>query len=307
MDKLPEGKQGRHFKKSAYHPCQNNYYTLHKMRECYNGGIGDTMTVGRLSLIIKLACEQCGKKFFVKDRLKDRKFCSQSCNVITNNKRLGGWHAMHKKLRRNNPDKYFKFQRKANRAAVKAIKKKFPKYIIYCRSCGKKIVWGIKKKDPPKHCSISCALKGENNPMFGKIAYPRRFFVKELGHHVRSHWEKNVLLLLKQENIRYKYEPMPFKIKVNGESLTYTPDSIIDNKIALEIKGPLFSLQVKKMRAFRKQYPQYFFIIVCGRRSEYTLKKLCFVDKLVTYEEVVENKNILMEAIKNDHNGRWHR
>lgn len=93
--------------------------------------------------------------------------------------------------------------------------------------------------------------------------YPKLYYVKELGHSVRSKWEEEIGLLLKANNITYGYETKTFKF--NGTS--YTPDFIVRDNV-IEVKGPLYDLQRKKYREFNELHPKLNFIMVGSGSDE---------------------------------------
>jgi hypothetical protein len=80
---------------------------------------------------------------------------------------------------------------------------------------------------------------------------PKPFFVKELGHGVRSTWEKDVGLLMKNNGIEYGYETKRFDL---GDC-TYLPDFEINEKLYVEVKGKLVEKNVKKLLKFQRLYP----------------------------------------------------
>lgn len=92
-----------------------------------------------------------------------------------------------------------------------------------------------------------------------KPFYPKSYYVKELGHKVRSPWEGEIGLMLKINRIPYiGYEAITYKF--NGTS--YTPDYPITEKVVVEVKGPLYDQQRKKYKEFMKNYPNITFILV---------------------------------------------
>ena len=87
---------------------------------------------------------------------------------------------------------------------------------------------------------------GKDNPAYGKIFYPKAEFIDELGHIVRSSWEKNVADILIINNIKYQYESTKFKL----DDKTYTPDFETD-KVFIEVKGPMYDWQLNKYKDFK--------------------------------------------------------
>lgn len=84
-----------------------------------------------------------------------------------------------------------------------------------------------------------------------KPTYPKPFFVPELGHFVRSSWEKEVGTILQNAGISYGYETKTFDL---GNS-SYTPDFETSPKTFIEVKGFLRRESEKKMKRFRRLYP----------------------------------------------------
>lgn len=81
--------------------------------------------------------------------------------------------------------------------------------------------------------------------------------VDELGHIVRSSWEKEVGLILKDAGIDYEYEPKVFEL----ESQVYVPDFRVDDTI-IEVKGRVTEKTKKKAREFMKENPNLRYIVV---------------------------------------------
>jgi hypothetical protein len=148
----------------------------------------------------------------------------------------------------------------------------------------------------------SIANKGENNPMFGKVAYPKLFFVQELGHKVRSYWEQAVCTFLKNHNIKYSYETTTFKVDVNGERHSYTPDIVLDDGIFIEVKGPLFPFQKAKMQQFLCQYPDKSLILIIGNGRWSNLQLIS--TRHIIYEEFEKSLLGTIEEVKKMKNCR---
>lgn len=137
----------------------------------------------------------------------------------------------------------------------------------------------------------SIALSGENNPSFGKIYYPKKEFVMELNHIVRSDWEKRVCIKLKQNNISYEYEPECFELIIDNDKYTYTPDIKIKN-VYLEIKGPLYDLQLNKMKELNKIKN---LIIITSKKNFNRLSGL----KCIDYEEFIKENFDVIKFVEN--------
>lgn len=95
------------------------------------------------------------------------------------------------------------------------------------------------------------------------LTYLKSYYVKELGHSVRSKWEEEIGLLLKENNIPYGYEARTFKF--NGTS--YTPDFIVGDNV-IEVKGPVYDWQMKKYGEFNELHPELNFILVGNGSDE---------------------------------------
>jgi len=139
---------------------------------------------------------------------------------------------------------------------------------------------------------LSITNSGKNNPMYGKIAYPKKMYNSILGHSIRSKWEENVCLLLKKYGFNYEYESITFKLNVNGKALTYTPDLYLKKyNLFIEIKGPLYELQYKKMKKFNATHN---FLIIGNSRCYKQLK----VFKNIDYEDFLKlNKDEVLNVI----------
>ena len=144
-------------------------------------------------------------------------------------------------------------------------------------------MYGIKKA---KEMKSKMGLKGDKNPSYGKVRYPKLFYSELIGHKVRSSWEEKVCKILQENNIKYKYEPKAFPIIVDGEKHTYTPDIEINDYTYLEIKGPVFYYQLDKMKAFKLQYPDIKLIIITSIQN---INKFdfSFADLILDYNKII--------------------
>jgi len=106
------------------------------------------------------------------------------------------------------------------------------------------------------------AYRGKDNYAYGKIFYKKTNFDKELQHYVRSTWEKKVGIILKNNNIEYKYEGVTLEL----DDCTYTPDFIINN-ILIEVKGYLSKSSKEKIVNAVKKYPNYIYIFISSYNS----------------------------------------
>lgn len=122
-----------------------------------------------------------------------------------------------------------------------------------------------------------------------KPTYPKAYYVKDLGHKVRSSWEEDVGVILKENNIKYEYENKAFKIEINGNMHTYRPDFIIDDKIVIEPHNFVHSTrEKKKFKKFNEQYQEYTFIIISINKHTDICDIFIYyenLDKLIGYIE----------------------
>ena len=114
---------------------------------------------------------------------------------------------------------------------------------IFCTDCGKELHWSAIYQGS-KRCS-SCAFKGENNPMFGKLpTHGKRQYYKDICF--RSSWEVKYAKYLDFNNIKWSYESKTFDLG----NTTYTPDFYLpETDEYIEIKGwwsDKFDIKLKK-------------------------------------------------------------
>lgn len=81
-----------------------------------------------------------------------------------------------------------------------------------------------------------------------------------LGVSIRSGWENNVLLWLNYKKVKWEYEPKVFYFnEVKRGTKGYTPDIWLPKeKLWIEVKGYLSSVDKTKIKRFKKYYPQEF-------------------------------------------------
>lgn len=130
---------------------------------------------------------------------------------------------------------------------------------------------------------ISLAKTGKKYPnRLGIICYPKLKHDERLLHFIRSSYELKVCLFLKNNNIKYYYEPEHFNL---GDT-TYTPDIKISDNIYIEVKGPLFDKQHQKMKDFVKKYNKRLIVVanVCLKER---LKDFEFVDYMSDLSELL--------------------
>ncbi len=153
------------------------------------------------------------------------------------------------------------------------------KHLIY-RKCTESY-HGKEKADKMKK-ELSKRFSGSKNPMFGRVSpHGKRGFRKDLGHFVRSSWEADFARILKLYNLYYEYEPKTFSlIKKNGDIIHYTPDFYVPSKNTFyEVKGFLRDADKEKIKLFKKQYPQYEFVLINNTLfAELSLKYKTLID-----------------------------
>lgn len=224
---------------------------------------------------ISKLCLHCGKSFYVHlSTIKKGygKFCSASCRTTYRNIHCNPAKQLEAKLKMSNWQKQGWEKRYGKEKADRMRKKQSEitkeahrtKRILPKKGTTFELLYGIEKAQLIKE-KMSRASSGVNNPMYGKIVYPKPYFSSELGHSVRSSWEEEVCILLKKWHINYTYEPMSFTVEINGKKHTYTPDIMINNNFFIEVKGPLFTLQLLKMKAFIEQHKKKLIVIGADR------------------------------------------
>lgn len=82
-------------------------------------------------------------------------------------------------------------------------------------------------------------------------------FVEELGHNVRSSWEKEVGLLLTENNIEYGYEEEMFNLK---DGCRYVPDFIL-SECVIEVKGRVFGKAKEKAKLFMERSDKCYIVV----------------------------------------------
>jgi hypothetical protein len=144
-------------------------------------------------------------------------------------------------------------------------------------------LWGKERADKFKR-EHSARMSGSGNSMFGMPSPHRKGgFREDLNHYVRSSWEADFARILKLHNLEYEYEPETFELKRdNGKILNYTPDFYVPSKNTFyEIKGWMHELDAEKIDLFKKQYPQYNFVLISATKfAEFSLQ----YKKLIAWE-----------------------
>jgi len=116
---------------------------------------------------------------------------------------------------------------------------------------------------------------GPKNPQYGKPpVWPKGYYVKELGHKVRSTFEEDMGKLLVKKKISYQYESHIFKVRMGDKIYHYTPDFQLSTTVFIETKGFLFYPNYEKMLNFIKQYPGVTLIVVYLTWQEEMYKEL---------------------------------
>lgn len=167
------------------------------------------------------------------------------------------------------------------RAQSPSYKKKGKRLAVVCEICGKR-VWllpSIAKRQ--KYCSLECLHRSQvgreisdeqkkaiskaqkdrfqknprSNPFFGRT--PSNFkgwgyggYVPELGFSVRSTWEREYLVALKEAGVEFQYEPKRFDL----ETSTYLPDLQLSDTVFVEITGWDKPGKAEKREKFRQMY-----------------------------------------------------
>lgn len=100
-------------------------------------------------------------------------------------------------------------------------------------------------------------VTGEDHPAYGYRSTTTTEVVEQTGHEVRSGWEKEVDLLLHQNDIEYEYESKTFDL--NDRS--YTPDFKIESVI-VEVKGYKYKDPDERAHQFMDMYPEFTYIVI---------------------------------------------
>ena len=254
-------------KKICYRRNYKDDYLKFCSRKCFFSYIQKPIKEKKCLNCYKLIKREKWKK--KRFNYKRSKFCSQKCANLYNNKiGLIGYKPINKKC--------------------------------LCMMCKKEIFYHTSKKR--YFCSNKCKglyetkdKKGSESPLFGNNLYNihKAYFVKEIGHIVRSSWEENICLILKNNNIPYKFEKKMFLL--TSINATYRPDIILNKKLIISIKGFLTKSALKKEQIFRKEYPNYKYIVITHIKN---FKKYNFVDKLFDYNKIVKNPLKLINYLK---------
>lgn len=143
------------------------------------------------------------------------------------------------------------------------------------------------------------SYKGKENPMYGKpspkgAGFGKGGIRKDISHYVRSTWEANICRVCNHVGRDYLYEPIRFKVVVDGNDCTYCPDLYFSDKdFYYEIKGHAKSSinwvcicescekNRKKIEAVRMKYGVK--VIIIGNK-EYEKFKRRFKDLIPNWE-----------------------
>lgn len=119
------------------------------------------------------------------------------------------------------------------------------------------------KKIKLKQANSAPRFRGEKNPSFGRITYPKPRFVEGLGHLVRSSLEERVFLIFKRLGVKYRYEPTRFVFfRKDGRKASYMPDAILNDGTIIEVKGYAFEKFVRRMIDFKEQYSEHHIVLI---------------------------------------------
>jgi len=246
---------------------------------------------------IPMICKGCGNVFYIRSSLskgyRKRKYCSVECVKKKTPWNKGLTKENDERVKRNaeNTSLYFRthsLEEIYGKEKANEIRERLRNFALLNTERNL-------RNNPMKRIEVrnkvSLKLKGRfsgnKNNMYGRITYPKARYIEELGHSVRSEWEKIIALRLKEADIPYKWEGIT--LKCNGGNNTYTPDFVVGN-ILIEVKGPLFDKQRKKMKEIIQNYPFIFAIVTSKkslRRYDFTFCKNIFLleelDKLISW------------------------
>jgi len=117
----------------------------------------------------------------------------------------------------------------------------------------------------------------ESNPFYGRTptnynGWGHGGYCEELGFHVRSTWERDYLIALKEAAIVFTYEPKRFDLG-NGMG-TYLPDIQITETDFIEITGWDKPGKAEKRKLFCEVYPDYTLHVINKAPSDQTKQEL---------------------------------
>lgn len=103
-----------------------------------------------------------------------------------------------------------------------------------------------------------------------KVGSGKGGFRKDIGHYVRSTYEYIFSKFLKKLNISYEYERKHFRVIVDNEIKSFTPDFKIDNnwyeiKNSYNIHDAIFK---KKVKYFKENYKNEKIYLIIGNNNE---------------------------------------
>ena len=181
--------------------------------------------------------------------------------------------------------------------------KKAGKRVTLTCKCGKQFEVVPSAAKRRKYCSKSCLAKftprgslsdkqkkaiseaqkkrykenPESNPFYGRTptnyqGWGHGGFCKELGFHVRSTWERDYLIALKEAAIVFTYEPKRFDLG-QGRG-TYLPDLQITKTHFIEITGWDKPGKAEKRELFCEVYPDFTLYVVNKAPSDLTKQEL---------------------------------
>lgn len=149
--------------------------------------------------------------------------------------------------------------------------------------------WGKETADRARK-KASIANTGEKNNSYGKVYYPSRIFIPELSIKVKSSYERECALKLKENNITFLYEPEMFRLS----NTTYTPDFKINDGVFLETKGYLTDKYAIKYKEFIEKYHKRLIFLTKGKEVYNLILNYGFEVYNMEFDnwiEVVKNAN----------------
>lgn len=150
--------------------------------------------------------------------------------------------------------------------------------VVSCDCCSEEInVMRCRLEEFDYHfCDSDCHLEWQKNGGHSQIegmGWGEGSFVEEVGHYVRSSWERQFALMLYQKGIEYNYEPC-----YDIEFQSYYPDFEIGD-VVIEVKGWAQEEDIKKGQKFMEKYPEKTYVVVQGNGPRVPS------DKWISWEE----------------------
>lgn len=182
-------------------------------------------------------CERCGNNFRCRTS-SEQKFCSRTCSnratKLTGEDNPAKRDEVRKKISENTlyGDNLSEAGRKAIENANNPTGKDHPFY-------------NVTGSDHP------CSFPSGGPPKADQIE------VTQTGHTVRSHWEKEVDILLHSSDLSYDYEPKSFEL----DWTSYCPDFIVEESIVIEVKGYISERCVWRAKHFKEEYDKFYLVV----------------------------------------------